>query len=279
MRCPSPVQKPLYNSYSDFQKALSCFQTALPLYQQLGDRRGEANVTLNLGISHDYLGHPQQADGYYHQALEIAQSLSDLELELSFRQLIISVTQISRGGRYQEALAAENAIAAHYQRGTTLLEQGRYQEALDAYDSVIQLAPEASEAYQGKAVVLHRLGEMTEALQSCEKALQFRPDFAEAQHIKAGILLTQGKLKEAMTSCEEAIRLCPTAATAHHLKAGILKEQGRFQEAIKACEQALQLNPDGSPGFAMIRQSYILLCLGFSRRSTNILYFPVHFPP
>ena len=48
--------------------------------------------------------------------------------------------------------------------------------------------------------------------------------------------------------------------------------------------QALELKDPqrilyGSPGFAMIRQSYILLCLGFSRRSTNILYFPVHFPP
>jgi len=34
----------------------------------------------------------------------------------------------------------------------------------------------------------------------------------------------------------------------------------------------------GSPGFAMIRQSYILLCLGFSRRSTSILYFFCTFP-
>ena len=134
------------------------------------------------------------------------------------------------------------------------LEQGRYQEALAAYDSAIQLAPEASEAYQGKAVVLYRLGQMAEALQSCEKALQLRPDFAEAQHIKVGILLTQGKLKEAMTSCEEAIRLCPTAATAHHLKAGILKEQGRFQEAIKACEQALQLNPDLLPAHELRKE-------------------------
>ena len=51
-----------YNSNDQFQTALECFQQALPLYQQMRDRRGEANVFLNSGISYDYLNHPQQAD-------------------------------------------------------------------------------------------------------------------------------------------------------------------------------------------------------------------------
>ena len=197
-----------YNSNGQFQNALECFQQALPYYQQMRERRGEANVLLNLGISQDYLNHPQQADSFYEQTLQIARSLQDPELEANLRQAIISVTQASRGERYQESLASENPIEFYYQRGTTLLEQGRYQEALTAYNSAIQLAPEVAEAHQGKAVVLYRLEQMTEALQACEQALRLRPDFAEAQHIKAGILFAQDKLQEAMTACEAAIRLC-----------------------------------------------------------------------
>jgi tetratricopeptide (TPR) repeat protein len=80
-----------YNSHSDFQKALKSFQTSLPFYQQIGDRRGEANATLNMGISNHYLNHPQQAHDFFQQAIQIAHSLGDLELEVSFRQLIVSL--------------------------------------------------------------------------------------------------------------------------------------------------------------------------------------------
>lgn len=76
------------------------------------DRQGEANVLLNLGISHDYLNRSQQADAFYQQALLIAQSLKDLELEASFRQLIVSTTNATRRGHYQESLASDHAIDA-----------------------------------------------------------------------------------------------------------------------------------------------------------------------
>lgn len=85
-----------HNSHGDFQAALSCFQAALPLYQQIGDRRGEANATLNTGISYHYLNAPQQANDFFQQAIQIASSLGDLELEVSFRQLMVSLPKVSR---------------------------------------------------------------------------------------------------------------------------------------------------------------------------------------
>lgn len=80
-----------YNSNNEFQNALECFQQSLAFYQQMRDPRGEANVLLNLGISYHCLNHSQQANGLFQQAIQIAQWLKDLELEVSFRQLIVSL--------------------------------------------------------------------------------------------------------------------------------------------------------------------------------------------
>lgn len=80
-----------YSANGEFQNALECFQKALLFYQQIRDRRGEANVFTNLSVTHQHLNHPQRAIEAYQRALHIAQSLQDCDLEASIRQSATSL--------------------------------------------------------------------------------------------------------------------------------------------------------------------------------------------
>ncbi|MEQ9545624.1 MAG: tetratricopeptide repeat protein, partial [Marinobacter sp.] len=59
------------------QQALDYYNQALPLFQAVGDRRGEATTLNNIGRVYSSLGQKQQALDYYNQALPLFQAVGD----------------------------------------------------------------------------------------------------------------------------------------------------------------------------------------------------------
>ncbi|MFP5275175.1 tetratricopeptide repeat protein [Coleofasciculus sp.] len=66
------------------QQAIEKWETALPLWREVGDRSKEALINLALGRTHDLLGFKQKALFYYNQALPLYRQLEERALEPAF---------------------------------------------------------------------------------------------------------------------------------------------------------------------------------------------------
>ena len=59
------------------RKAIAYYQQQLTVARELGDRRGEANALMHIGIAYKQLGKPRQAIEHYEQALPLLRELGD----------------------------------------------------------------------------------------------------------------------------------------------------------------------------------------------------------
>ena len=71
----------VYDGLSDRQQALTHYQQVLPIAQEVGDRAGEAITLNNIGHVYDGLGDRQQALTYYQQALPTLREVGDRAVE------------------------------------------------------------------------------------------------------------------------------------------------------------------------------------------------------
>ncbi|MEM9274652.1 MAG: tetratricopeptide repeat protein [Cyanobacteria bacterium P01_F01_bin.143] len=69
---------------SQYREALQSWQLALEIYQEIGDRNGEATVIGNLGLAYGNLGQYDQAIEYSQQSLVIFQEIGDRNGEAQF---------------------------------------------------------------------------------------------------------------------------------------------------------------------------------------------------
>ncbi|MBD2488625.1 CHAT domain-containing tetratricopeptide repeat protein [Aulosira sp. FACHB-615] len=67
----------IYNSLGEKQQALSFFNQALPLYRAVDNRSGEATTLNNIGAVYSALGEKQQALSFYNQALPLYRAVGD----------------------------------------------------------------------------------------------------------------------------------------------------------------------------------------------------------
>jgi CHAT domain-containing protein len=65
----------VYSDLGQRQKALEFYQKVLAIYQALGDRAGEAMTLNNIGLVYDALGQKQKALEYYEKSLPIVQAV------------------------------------------------------------------------------------------------------------------------------------------------------------------------------------------------------------
>ncbi|MEB3290571.1 MAG: CHAT domain-containing protein [Leptolyngbya sp.] len=114
---------------SQFGEALQSWQTALEIYQALGNRTGEAKVLNNIGIVYQLRGNYGEALTTYQQSLTISRELGD---------------------RATEAITLGN-IGIIYER------QGSYGEALVAYQQSLVMSRELGDQ-AGEAITLGNIG-------------------------------------------------------------------------------------------------------------------------
>ena len=61
----------IYASLRQYKKAINFFQKSLPIYQELKDRKGEANVLNDLGDAYKNLGQYERAIDFHERSLRI----------------------------------------------------------------------------------------------------------------------------------------------------------------------------------------------------------------
>ncbi len=182
---------------SQYPAAITSFQAALKIYQQIGDRSGIADSLLDLGIVYDTIGKVPEAIQYYQQSLTIFRELGNRSGEAdALNNLGMSSRSL---GQYQQALnfllpsldlAKELGDQAAISRalgnlGNVYYSMAQYQKALDYHQQSLAI----SQQLQDQPSIVESLGNVGNAyyyIGQYEKAIDFyKQQQALAQKIGA----------------------------------------------------------------------------------------------
>ncbi len=139
---------------------------------------------------------------------------------------------------------------SHYNMGNYFLDRGENKDALLAYETAINIEPEAVPAYVGSSQAYSGIKNMTKAEFMLNKALKLDPDNAAA-HYQMGILRrNQGNAKMAEVSFRAAMKFDPSMASAAYYLCLTLSED-RLKEAVAWGQKAFQMYPDARYGYTL----------------------------
>jgi CHAT domain-containing protein/Tfp pilus assembly protein PilF len=133
-----------YNSLGQYQKAIEFSQQSLTIFREIGDRNGEGTALGNLGIAYNSLGQYQKAIDFYQQFLTISREIGD---------------------RNGEGNALGNL-------GNTYRSLGQYQKAIEFYQQSLTISREIGNR-NGEGLSLNNLGSAYKSLGQYQKAIEF----------------------------------------------------------------------------------------------------------
>ena len=141
---------------------------------------------------------------------------------------------------------AEEDIADYWlETGNDLFMNGSYEKAILAYENVLQIDPNSSEAWSGKGDALSILGKYNESIQAYDNAIEINPNDANLWNMKGQALADLGKYEEAIDAFGRATELSPQDEFMWMSKGVILANvMSRYDEAVEAYDRALQIDPE-----------------------------------
>ena len=278
LRAWSPLQGRLVDVLVDFFHLHSYWpewerllQPALEVARALGDRHGEAQTLVNLGLVYADQGRWEEAIACYEKALETFRALGDRHGEAKTLMGLGNVYQLQ--GRWEEAIACyEKALEIFHElgdrhgEGATLTnlglvyaDQGRWEEAIANYEKALETFRTLGDCH-GEAQTLNNLGNVyrlqgrwEEAIAYYEKALEIFHELGdrhgEAQTLMGlgNVYAQQGRWEEAIANYEKALETFRTlgdrhgeAQTLNNLGL-VYADQGRWEKAIANYEKALEI--------------------------------------
>ena len=107
---------------------------------------------------------------------------------------------------------------------------------MQAFDKAVELDPDDSNAWDGKALGLCNLERFEEALQASEKALELSPNNCGGLHLKGVALDNLGRHEEALQAYDKVLELYPDNE-AWIDKLDVLRKLGRDEEAQRLEEE------------------------------------------
>ena len=168
----------------DARKALSFWQTALRLYEAIGDRQGEGAMLGNLGVTYKNLGDYRRAIDYHERALKISREIGDRRSEGSdlgnLGNAYKSLGDYRRAIDYHErALKISREIGDRRSEGRDLgnlgsayLSLSNYRRAIDYYKRALKIAREIGDR-RGEGIRLGNLGNAYAYLGDYRRAMDY----------------------------------------------------------------------------------------------------------
>lgn len=148
---------------------------------------------------------------------------------------------------YDAAIALQpDQAPSHGGRGRALFELQRYEEALASHDRAIALKPDYAAAHFDRGRSLVELMRYEAAIASLDEAIALGFNPAGAWYIRGGALYALARFEQAVASYDRALALEPNAARAHHNRGNALFMLGEYASAIAAYDRAIALDPDGA---------------------------------
>ena len=131
-------------------------------------------------------------------------------------------TLVSLSNRVRPLSRVSSTVSAetYFIRGNMRYDLGDYQGAIAAFDSAIQLKPDAAEAYVNRGYVKGELGQLNAAIADFDTAIRLKPDLAEAYVNRGVAKASLNRTSGAKRDLQTALRLAEKAGNAR-LKAYI----------------------------------------------------------
>lgn len=253
----------------EFQAAITDWQTALDLYQTLGDRNKEASVYRRLGIAYRRLEQYDLALENHRQALAIAQEIGSrfeegaaynnigvvyentfqFDLALEYYQKALAIAQ-EIDNRNSESLYLEN-IGDVYGR------LSQYDQALEFYQQALSIAQEI-ENRSREGFIYADLGDVYEGLQQYALALEFNQKslaiaqelnnkaLARRTHKNLGDTYAQlGEYDQSVVSYQQALAIAQELenrleeGNIYSALGNVYRALGQYERSIELLQQAL----------------------------------------
>ncbi len=137
-----------YAGLRRFNEAITCFQDALAICQETGDRNGEGRILNNLGSAHQEMRQFENAIAWYKDALAICKETDDrLGQGRTLSNLGLAHSELRRFDEaitcHQEALAIRQEAGDRLGQGRTLSNLGLAHSGLEHFDEAITCHQEA----------------------------------------------------------------------------------------------------------------------------------------
>lgn len=256
---------------SQFREALESYQQVLRLRREIGDKAGEGETLINIGVVYRVLGQYPQAKASLEQALEIAKSLNNRTLTgRTFSEIGVVYYSLSQYPQaldfYQQAIAisreiSDRTVEAHTldHMGVVYRRQGRYNQALELHQQALGISREIGDrAVQARilnniGVVYDSLGQYSKALEFDQQGLVVSRDVGD-RFIEARILDSigvaygnQGQYSQALQFYQQALSIRREIGdkqgqgnTLNNLGA-LYDSQGEYSQALESHQQALTI--------------------------------------
>jgi tetratricopeptide (TPR) repeat protein len=248
--------------FYEAQEALSRYDTALQLYEQVGAKLGKANTLSAIGDVLQFLDRRDEALERYDTALQLYEQVGDNLGKANTLKSIGDVLQFLKRcdealERYDTALKLFEQVGSNLGKANTLSAIGdvlqfldRRDEALERYDTALQLYEQVG-AKLGKANTLRAIGDVLqfldrrdEALERYDTALQLYEQVGDNLG-KANTLSAIGDVLQFLDRRDEALERYDTALQLYEQvganlgKANTLRAIGRMQQTLMQFEAAL----------------------------------------
>jgi protein O-GlcNAc transferase len=243
-------------------------------------------------LGHHQNGHLREAEGLYHEILQIEPEHADalhfsgliahqrgeskkaivlmtraIEKEPGRATYFLNLGQVFEAAEafdqaianYRQAVSLDPASEVAYQRlGDVLLKQGQLDQAAASYAQALTIQPDSPETINSLGSLLYEAGRLAQSVVCYQKAIVLNPGYAEA-HNNLGVALKHlGQFDEALASCNRALQLKPTLAAAHSNLGGMLVARGDFQQAVESLRRAIQLQPGFADAYLNLGNGYKL---------------------
>ena len=169
---------------ASLQAAIETWENALQLYRQVGDRPGEAETLLGMGLVYNILGDEGQAIESYKQAIPVYRSAKDKGGEAlslyRIGKIYLNLGDYQRSlDYYQRALSIYRAIADNLGIARTFNDMGavyeplgEYQRSLDHYNQALTFWRDANHA-NGEATTLNNIGFIYDTLGEYDRSFDY----------------------------------------------------------------------------------------------------------
>jgi tetratricopeptide (TPR) repeat protein len=219
-----------HSSLGTMTQALQCYQQALNISKEMGNRNMEAATLNNIGLVYQATGQPQQALHQYQEALPITREIGNRNTEAATLNNIGLVYQATGQPQqalqqYQEALPILLEVGNRNMEATTLNNigyvyhaTGQLQQALHQYQEALLITREVGDR-NTEAGVLNNIGEVYRMTGQPQQALQ--------------------QFQEALPILREVGNRAGESTTCSNIAVLLYMHFNRQQEAIASMERAI----------------------------------------
>jgi len=138
---------------------------------------------------------------------------------------------------------SDGVVKKKFELAKECIDSERYDEAVTALNELIEIKPDAGQAYVMLGNVLYKLGRVDDALVHFEKAISINPKLAYAMLMIGNIYNEFGDSDKAIDYFDSALEQNPKLIKAQIKASKIDIDAERLDEAEQRCREAIKFNP------------------------------------